>query len=328
MDAVYMALAIAKAKEYIGLTSPNPPVGACLVKNQQILGIGAHKQAGDDHAEVVALKEALNNYGAQSLKGATLYVTLEPCNHHGKTPPCTNSIVEAGIRKVVYGVKDPNPHVRSNGAQYLKNAEIEILEGVCRQSCESLIAPFRKHSTTGIPWVLHKLALRMETSQSKKSLTQDFTQSLTMTPPLGKKTFTQTESLKIAHLERKKSDAILTGIGTVLTDKPLFTVRECEDFPQKSRFLAVLTSRSLASLPEEFHYWYAQAKRNFSEVLLFSNLEKALQELGKKGCLQVMVEAGPKLSQSIVSQELWDEQLIFIQDPAKEQDIVHWERRV
>src|SRR6476469_5480440 len=139
MDALFMALAAAEAEKYVGATSPNPPVGACLVKDGKVLSIGAHRRAGTDHAEIVVLKDAFTRFGADHIRGATLYVTLEPCNHHGRTPPCANAIIAAEIKRVVIAVGDPNPEA-AGGAAKLRESGVQVDFGVLETEARELNA--------------------------------------------------------------------------------------------------------------------------------------------------------------------------------------------
>lgn len=298
MDLSYLALAAAEAEKFVGATAPNPPVGACIVRAGRVLGVGGHARAGTDHAEVVAIKQALADHGAAALKGATIYVTLEPCNHQGKTPPCTEAVLASGITRIVFGARDPNRTVEGGGAARLKEAGLDVTSYPGSTLCRDLISGFAKRFGYNRPWVVHKLAYR---------LTQDG--ALTMIPERGKKTFTSHESVRLAHLERRKCDAILTGMGTVLADNPLFNVRHVPDHPGKKRLLAVLsqTGRTAPSA------WIERQQDELGfEVLHYDSIAGALGELGERGVLRILVEAGPGLSQALVTEELWDERLVFI----------------
>jgi diaminohydroxyphosphoribosylaminopyrimidine deaminase/5-amino-6-(5-phosphoribosylamino)uracil reductase len=307
MDSVFLALAAAEAEKYIGATSPNPPVGACLVQDGRVLSVGAHVRAGTDHAEIVAIKRAIEAHGEKAIEGATLYLTLEPCNHFGKTPPCTQSILEAGLKRVVFTTTDPNPSVRGGGANELRNAGVEVVEFEQSSLAQNLNAPFLKWISSRKPWVVLKLAYRI-TSEGE----------LTMLPDAGTKTFTSDQSLKLAHIERKKCDAILTGMETVFRDHPLFTVRHVPDHIGKRRWLAVMT-RSGRGLPSD---WVERQTKLGFEVHAFSDLQNTLAELGKQGAMRVMVEAGPTLSNAINDLDLWDERLTFIQNKGNEDLVV------
>jgi diaminohydroxyphosphoribosylaminopyrimidine deaminase/5-amino-6-(5-phosphoribosylamino)uracil reductase len=296
-DISFMTLAAAEAEHATGSNAPNPPVGAVLVKEGRILGIGVHRWIGVDHAEVVAIRQARKQHGPTAARGATLYVTLEPCNHQGRTPPCTEAVLEAGIERVVFGVRDPNPNVNGAGAARLKAAGVEVVEGVAQDLCRRLILPFEKHLKTGLPWLVHKIALR-ETDDGK----------LTMIPVKGSKTFTSFESLREAHLERRRSDAILTSVGTVLTDDPQLNVRHLPDHEGKQRFLALISQSGRTAPPA----WCERQRGLGFEIVYFKNLREALVGLGKRGVLRVLAEAGPNLSDAIVQEKIWDERLVFI----------------
>ncbi len=301
-----MLLAISEAEKYLGATSPNPPVGACLVHNGKVVSIGAHAKAGSPHAEKIAIDRALLLYGKEFVKNCILYVTLEPCNHTGKTPPCTNAIIEAGIKKVRIGSIDPNQNVKGGGVSFLKNAGIEVITDIQKDLCDHLIAPFRKWIKTGVPWISHKIAYRV-THEGE----------LSMIPDSGKNTFTSAHSLKEAHLERRRSDAILTGLGTVLKDFPKFNVRHVTDHENRRRFL-VVASKSGEAPPQ---HWIEQEWDLGFEVLVSSNIQEMLKQLGEMGVHRVLVEAGPDLSKYFIENELWDERLIFLQNLPQKEDI-------
>ncbi len=300
-DSIWMMLAIAAAEPFIGMTAPNPPVGACLVKDNRLLAVGEHHRAGDDHAEVVALKRAWARYGAECAQGATMYSTLEPCNHSGRTPPCARTLIAARVERVVYGVDDIHAKA-AGGALALRGAGISVTSGVALEDCLKQLRPFLKLQQKKQPWIVHKLAWRIGADDT-----------LTMRPQPGSTTFTSAESLAIAHTERRQCDAIVTGIGTVLADAPRFTVRAVPDHPHKRRRIAVV-SRSGQQAPPA---WIQQQIEAGHEVLHCFSFDSAVQTLGELGCLRVLVEAGPALSQAIESEHLWDERLQFIHQSGK-----------
>src|SRR5258708_16252545 len=154
-DEKWMGVALERGAR--GTPSPNPHVGSVVVKNGEIRGIGHHERVGDEHAELIALSEA----GADAL-GATLYVTLEPCNHVGRTPPCTDAILAAKVARVVVGCVDPNPHVTGGGVERLRGAGMRVDVGCCEAEARRLIAPWTKFVTTGVPYVSLKLALSLD----------------------------------------------------------------------------------------------------------------------------------------------------------------------
>ena len=206
IDRNYMRAALREARKGSGRTSPNPCVGAVVVRHGRIVGRGYHKKAGTPHAEIHALQAA-----GSKAKGATLYVTLEPCNHTGRTPPCTEAVLRAGISRVVVGMADPNPKVAGGGARYLSSHGVPVSCGVLEQECREINLPFIKHSTTGHPWVIMKAGMSIDGRIGAL--------------PGQATRITGKESLRRVHVLRNRVDAILVGIGTALSDDPLLTAR-------------------------------------------------------------------------------------------------------
>lgn len=205
-DEFYMKRAIELAKNGEGFVSPNPLVGAVIVKDDKIIGEGYHEKCGDLHAERNALKNC-----KESPSGGTIYVTLEPCCHYGRTPPCTEAIIEAGISRVVIGSRDPNPLVSGNGARLLRENGIEVVEGFLRDECDKLNPIFFQYITTKLPYVSLKYAM---TADGKIA---------TVT---GKSKWITGEAARNdVHLLRRKHRAIMVGIGTVLADDPMLNCR-------------------------------------------------------------------------------------------------------
>ncbi|GMV41492.1 MAG: riboflavin biosynthesis protein RibD [Myxococcales bacterium] len=204
-DGHFMALAVEEARRGLGRTAPNPPVGCVLVREGVVVARGWHRRAGSDHAEV----DALRQLGAGA-EGATAYVTLEPCNHTGRTGPCTEALIAAGVRRVVVGALDPNP-VAGGGSSRLRAAGIEVVTGVGRPACEELIAPFARWVTTGLPWVLLKQAATLDGCIGEACR--------------GRVTISGPEAHAHVHGLRDRLDAILVGVGTVLADDPRLTTR-------------------------------------------------------------------------------------------------------
>lgn len=205
-DKKFMRIALKEARKGLGRTSPNPVVGAVIVKDGKILAKGYHKAAGLPHAEI----EALNKLGGYA-HGATLYVTLEPCNHHGKTPPCTMAIIKSGIKRVVIGMRDPNPHVRGGGADFLKKQGIEISEGVLGEECQRLNEHFIKFVKTGLPFVVVKVAMTLD--------------GWIATRTGHSRWISNEKSRDFVHRLRDIADAILVGVGTIVRDNPMLTTR-------------------------------------------------------------------------------------------------------
>ncbi len=279
-----MRRACAEGRAWLGATSPNPPVGAVALDRQgNILATAAHKRAGTAHAETLVIEECR----AQGIltRLDTLCATLEPCNHQGRTPPCTEAIIRAGIRRVAFGARDCNPHVQGGGAERLRQAGIEVVEGVNTGECLHLMHAFAHVTATGKPWITVKRALDEKGS---------------MIPPPGQKTFTSEESLRLAHRLRKKCDALLTGSGTILADNPLFTVRLVHDFPRRRRILALLDRRR--RIPQSY---LDEAKGRGFEPVIYDSIHEALDDLASRGAQDILVEAGPSLSQAVLDSGLW-----------------------
>ena len=293
--------ALEAAAEYEGATAPNPPVGCVLLDiDGNELAKAAHRRAGECHAEASAIALALQAGVLDRIH--TVIVTLEPCNHHGRTPPCTDAILTTPAREVWIGVKDPNASVLGQGAEKLRAAGIAIRYWdelahpdtiILKNSAERLIAPFRKLSRLGMPWLTVKQAVTANGS---------------MIPPPGQKTFTSSSSLILAHKLRRRADAIVTGSGTVLADAPEFTVRHAPDFPGKRRKLIILDRRS--RVPSD--YLNAATQRGFV-VLIGDSLDEALRRLADAGALEVLLEAGPSLTQTVLNSSLWDEHYLIEQ---------------
>ncbi len=292
-----MRAAVTAAREFEGATAPNPPVGCTLLDaTGAVIAVAAHHGAGQLHAEALAIKQARERGRVDDIH--TVVVTLEPCNHHGRTPPCTEAILSTPARAVVIGAHDPNPRVAGGGADRLRAAGLDV-EFVESPELERLIGPFRKAVTQGLPWVTVKQAIN---------------QQGTMIPPSGQKTFTSPESLKLAHQLRRRADAIVTGSGTVLADDPHFTVRNVADFRDKQRGLVIFDRRH--RVPQS--YLDAAAARGFV-VQLSDNLEEALRAIVKAGGLEVLVEAGPALTAHVLASPFWDEQVRITQTSSEDQ---------
>ncbi len=205
-DRKYMKMALSLATKGKGMTHPNPMVGAVLVKDGKIIGRGYHKGPGKQHAEIEALRQA-----AEEACGADLYVTLEPCNHHGKTPPCTEALLEAGVKRVIVAAEDPNPSVRGGGEQRLQEAGVIIESGLLEEKASQLNAAYRKYVLTGKPLVTLKTAA---TADGKVAARGGASRWIT-----GEK------ARAAAHAMRRECDAVLVGRGTVESDDPELTVR-------------------------------------------------------------------------------------------------------
>jgi len=203
----FMKAALGFAGKGLGKTSPNPAVGAVIARRGQVVAAGFHRKAGGAHAEV----EALNQLRGTARRGDTLYVTLEPCNHFGRTPPCTQAILEKGIRKVVVGMRDPNPHVTGGGCDYLSGQGVEVVTGVLEEECRRLNEWFVTYVTKGRPFVIAKTALTLD--------------GWTATSTGHSRWVTNERSREWVHRLRHQVDGILVGVGTVMADDPLLNTR-------------------------------------------------------------------------------------------------------
>lgn len=205
-DLEYMKIAIHLAKKGAGLVNPNPMVGAVIVKNDSIIGKGYHEKYGGLHAERNALRNC-----TQSSEGATLYVTLEPCCHYGKTPPCTDAIISSGIKRVVIGTLDPNPLVAGKSVKILQKQHIQVDVGILEKECMHLIRTFKKYISTKLPYVLMKYAMTMDGKIATYTKQSQW--------------ISCEESRKQVHKSRNEFSAIMVGVNTVIQDNPLLTCR-------------------------------------------------------------------------------------------------------
>jgi diaminohydroxyphosphoribosylaminopyrimidine deaminase/5-amino-6-(5-phosphoribosylamino)uracil reductase len=203
----FMRAAMGFARKGVGKTSPNPAVGAVIVRKGQVVAAGFHRKAGAPHAEV----EALNRLGGKAKPGDTLYVTLEPCNHFGRTPPCTQAILEMGVRKVVVGMRDPNPQVTGGGCEFLSAQGVEVVTGILEEECRRLNEWFVTYVTKGRPFVIAKTAMTLD--------------GWTATSKGHSKWVTNERSREWVHRLRNQVDGILVGVGTVMADDPLLNTR-------------------------------------------------------------------------------------------------------
>lgn len=202
-----MRLALRQAVRGQGRTSPNPLVGAVIVKHGTIVATGYHKKAGTPHAEINALAKTV----PEVTKGSTLYVTLEPCSHHGRTPPCCEAVFHSGVSRVVVGMPDPNPLVAGQGIRYLQERGIEVVSGILTEECQRINRPFTRWITSGLPWVIMKAGLSLDGRIAARSGHSGW--------------ITNEASRRFVHQIRDRVDAILIGIGTALTDNPSLTTR-------------------------------------------------------------------------------------------------------
>ena len=303
----YMQQAIQLAKSADGQTGVNPLVGAVLVKDGRVVGLGAHLKAGEPHAEVHAIKMA----GAAAY-GATLYVTLEPCSHHGKTPPCADLIVESGVKRVVIAMKDPNPLVAGKGIMRLKSAGVEVEVGLLEEEARALNPAFLRALETKRPYVILKTATSLD---GKVSLDSGESQWVT-----------SSEARRDVHELRAKTDAILTGIGTVLADDPALTVRLAHETRQPKRVvldrdlrlpLASTLARTAEDVPvllftsSDDREKREQARAMGIELFDYTSLGNVLETLYANGVGRLLIEAGPTLVTSLLDGGYVDEWVAY-----------------
>ncbi len=309
-DLDFMSRALELAEKGRGKVSPNPLVGALVVSKGEIVGQGSHLKAGNDHAEVIALREA-----GEKFRGGTLYVTLEPCCHQGKTPPCTDAIIRSGIVRVVVAAQDPNPLVCGGGMARLREAGIEVLDGVREEQARKQNEVFFKYIQTGLPFVTVKLAASMDGMVAAADGTS--------------KWITGKEARTRVHLLRSWSDAVMVGIGTVLADDPLLTVRLAEgkdplrviidpqlktplnaNVVRKHTMICVLESTE----PKKIRDF----EESGVEIWTFPGtpeqipLQAVLKKLGEHQVTSVLCEGGPSLATSLFRERLADKLVYMI----------------
>ena len=269
-DEKFMRAALREARCGVGQTSPNPAVGAVIVRAGRVIARGFHRCAGMPHAEIEAIT-ALKN--AKLSRGATIYVTLEPCSTHGRTPPCVEAIVRAGFARVVIGAIDPNPAHAGRGVELLRKAGIAVVGGVLENECRELNLAFNKWIVTRMPFVIAKAALSLDGR---------------LTRPSGEGQWLScTESRADAHRLRASVDAILVGAGTVRADDPRLTIRGMKSARQPWRI--VLAGKQ--PLPKNAHVFTDEHRER---TLVFRNktLRAVLRELGRKQITSVLIEGG------------------------------------
>lgn len=315
-DLHWMNIALDLARRGLGSVEPNPMVGCVIVRDEKIIASGYHERFGGPHAEVNALRNA-----RESVAGATVYVTLEPCSHFGKTPPCVDALIDARVGRVVIGTLDPNPQVNGQGVKRLSNAQIETTVGICEEAARDLIKPFTTLVTQGRPWIIAKWAMSLDGKIATKTGESQW--------------ISNTASREHAHRTRGRVDAIMVGIGTVEADDPLLTAR-----PPGPRIATrvivdaagrlspatkiVQTARDIPtivavgkSIPDEtksrlidlgVEVWEsAMAGDNYNDML-----RELMSELGNRRMTNVLVEGGGRLLGLLNQERLIDEAHVYI----------------
>jgi diaminohydroxyphosphoribosylaminopyrimidine deaminase/5-amino-6-(5-phosphoribosylamino)uracil reductase len=296
-DLEWMQVALGEACKGIGRTAPNPPVGSVIVKNGVLLGSGWHHAAGRPHAEREALADAFQRHDAEAVRGATAYVTLEPCSTHGRTPPCTAGLIDAGIARVVYACVDRNPDHAGGADAILTAAGIEVVAGVLAEQAEKIVRPFFKVRETGLPWVIWKSAMSLDGRITR--------------PPGEGQWLTGLESRADVQRLRATADAILTSGETVRRDRPALTLRSPELLEGRSQPWRIVASDRPDSLPADAPL-FTDEWRERTLIRPRHNLEGNLRALVKEqGVLTVMVEAGGIFSAALFEAGLIDEVVVY-----------------
>ena len=317
-----MRSALKLAARGIGSVEPNPAVGCIITKAGQVIGRGYHKKFGEAHAEVNAIADCAT-FGVRP-DGGTMYVTLEPCCHQGKTGPCTQAIIAAGLARVVVATADPSEHASGKGLELLRQAGIDVQVGLCEDEARLLNAPFFKYATTGKPWVILKWAQSID---GKLAYAQ---------PSPEKRWISGEASRKDAHRLRRRAGAVVVGINTVLADDPMLTPRPSQGrrpirvvlddslrVPLESQLLrtaknspVLVCTRKTAVDARAVHV--DRIHKRGADVLACddggetTNLHGLLSELSSRGVQQVLVEGGPRVLASFLREGLADEVCVYV----------------
>ncbi|MGJ8642689.1 MAG: bifunctional diaminohydroxyphosphoribosylaminopyrimidine deaminase/5-amino-6-(5-phosphoribosylamino)uracil reductase RibD [Luteolibacter sp.] len=296
-DEDWMAMALAEAEKGVGKTAPNPPVGAVMVKDDELLGAGWHHGAGLPHAEVEAISDAIRKHGEGCLKGATAYVTLEPCSTTGRTAACTGGLISAGISRVVYGCQDPNPQHAGAADGVLEAAGIDVKSGILEEKCQAILRPFSKVQRTGLPWVMWKCAMSLDGK-------------ITRPPGEGQWLSGEKSRTDVQRL-RAEVDAIITSGETVRADKPALTIRVPELLEGRNQPWRVVVTDKQETMPVEAAL-FSDGWRERTLIRSGADLELILRNLVREqGVLSVMIEAGGKFSSAMIAGGFVDEAVIY-----------------
>jgi len=321
-DTLFMQRALELARQGEGFVEPNPMVGCVLVKDGNIVGEGFHAQFGGPHAEVEAIRDAVNRNGEKAANGATCYVTLEPCSHYGKTPPCTSAVLSAGIRRVVVAMRDPNPAVNGCGLEILRNAGLEVTENVLEKEARSLNAPYLMLLEQNRPWIIAKWAMTLDGRLASRTGSSHW--------------ISGEASRQIVHRLRSRMDAIMIGSQTARQDDPLLTVRlDNDSIVPRTPIRIVLDSKAELDMESRL----VQTARKIPVLLVVSTdaLPKRIKILQDAGCeilrlpsayqekttallkylaqrklTNLLVEGGSRLFGTLFDMKLIDEVHVFI----------------
>lgn len=314
-DERYMKLALKEAKKGVGRTSPNPAVGAVIVRDNVVLAKGYHEKAGTPHAEIHAINNA-----AVSLKGATLYVTLEPCSHTGKTPPCCVAVAKTGISRVVVGMPDPNPLVNGGGISYLQARGIEVVSGILLEECEAINQPFLKYIQNSLPYMVMKAGVSLDGRLNYQSGVPGW--------------ITGEKSLRKVHQLRDSFDSIMVGSRTIIADNPSLTTR-LKGKKRRDPVRIILDTNLSTPMNSKVYTQKSDART----IVICSNtveeeakqafegkgvrvltvdadhrglkLKQVLSQIGAEGICSVLVEGGATLHGSLLREQLYDFAYLF-----------------
>lgn len=296
-DTEWMELALAEARKGIGRTAPNPPVGSVIVKDGVLLGSGYHHAAGKPHAEREALADLFKRHGKDAARGATAYVTLEPCSTHGRTPPCTDGLIEAGISRVVYAAVDRNPSHAGRADSILRDAGIEVASGVMKEEADRILLPFFKVKETGLPWIIWKTAMSLDGRITR--------------PPGEGQWLTGPDARHDVQKLRSTVDAILTTGETVRRDHPALTIRVPELLEGRTQPWRVIFTDHPSSLPQDAPL-LSDGWRHRTLIRSRSGIGESLRALVRdQGVLSVMIEAGGVFSAAMIEAGFIDEAVIY-----------------
>ena len=318
LDSKWMAHALQLAERGLFTTTPNPRVGCVLVSDEKAVGEGWHQRTGEPHAEVYALRAA-----GEMARGATAYVTLEPCSHHGRTPPCHEALIEAGVARVVVAIQDPNPEVAGQGLAKLQAAGIEVGCGLMEAAARELNVGYFARRTRGTPWLRCKIAMSLDGRTALKNGTSKWISG-------------QAARQDVQHW-RARSCAVLTGIGTVLADDPQLNVRHVATNRQPLRVVldsqlrVPLAARILNPIQNgdtsgQVRIYtatsdtrkIAEVEKTGAQVITFTaangkvDLNAVLHDLANQGCNEISVEAGCVLTGALLQAGLVDEMIIYL----------------
>jgi diaminohydroxyphosphoribosylaminopyrimidine deaminase/5-amino-6-(5-phosphoribosylamino)uracil reductase len=293
-DERFMRAALREAARGVGRTSPNPAVGAVIVRGGRIIARGWHTRAGQPHAEI----EALHALRKPALaRGATMYVTLEPCSTHGRTPACTDAILSAGLARVVIGAKDPNPAHAGRGLDLLREGGVDVVDGVLEFNCRDLNRAWNKWIVSKLPWVIAKAGMSIDGR---------------LTRPAGEgQWLTSKESRIDAMRLRARVDAVLIGANTLRHDNPRLTVRGLPGWDDKLQPWRVVLTRGQSALPAEAHL-FTDEHRERTLIYRATPLESVLRDLGERGVTCVLIEGGMLVLGEAFDRHLVDEVCFYM----------------